>query len=179
VASRAALGVKRSLLTVVVLLLAGCQTSYDGYDSGIDGVLWRQIAFFEDPLSLTLFQPSVHEPVDYLEALEGARWDGTVSSAAEIDLDEGGIVLYDISSTDSTAALSVFISSGPRPAVPTDEGRNYNGPSAVYTCYEIKAQFKSDAVPVASRKILDGCPEALVDLVPKDAAFASGEVFDG
>lgn len=37
-------------VSAVALLVAGCgPTDYRGFDSDIDGALWRQIAAFEDP----------------------------------------------------------------------------------------------------------------------------------
>lgn len=161
-------------VTAIAFLVSGCgPTEYRGYDSDIDGVLWRQIAAFEDPLSLELYQPLVNEPEPYLAALSGTRWDGEASTAAELDIDAGGVVLYDLSSTPTSANASVFIASGPRS--PADD----RGPSEVYTCYRIETAFNGDPMPSAGRVLLDICPEPLVSLLAEDAAFASGEVFDG
>lgn len=159
--------------------LAGCSTKYQGYHSGIDGVLWRQVASFEDPVSRTLFVPVANEPTGYLDDVGGVRWDGAAASAADLRLEDGGVVLYDLSSTESIAKLSVFISSGPRSDEPTDEGPFYNGPSAVFTCFGIEARFRAEATPSVNRVIFDECPATLVMTVPQDAAFASAEVFDG
>lgn len=167
------------VLAALPIVLTGCRAEYHGHDSGIDGVLWRQIASFEDPLSRSLYQPSVNEPADYLDTIGGLRWNGSEASADGLDLRKGGVVLYDVSSTDSAAELSVFIASGPRPDVVTDERRKYTGPSTVFTCYGIETQFQPGAEPSADRIIFDDCPPALVELLPGDAAFASGEVFDG
>ena len=162
-------------VSATALALTGCgPTEYRGYESGIDGVLWRQIASFREPLSFELYQPRVNEPDLYLAALSGTRWDGRASTATEIDLDAGGVVLYDLSSTPSSAEVSVFIASGPRS--PVDDGAS---PSEVYTCYRIETEFVGDPMPSAGRVLLDSCPEPLVSLLPEDAAFASGEVFDG
>jgi hypothetical protein len=78
---------------LLVIQLVGCTTEYHGYNSGIDGALWRQIAAFEDPLSRSLFSPQTDDPASYLAALEGARWDGSMSTAADIDVTSGGVVL--------------------------------------------------------------------------------------
>ena len=162
-------------VSAIAILVAGCgPTEYRGYDSDIDGVLWRQIAAFEDPLSFQLFQPRVNEPEAYLAALTGTRWDGETPTAAELDLDAGGVVLYDLSSTPTSANASVFIASGARS--PADDSA---GPSEVYTCYRIETAFIGDPMPSAGRVLLDSCPEPLVSLLAEDAAFASGEVFDG
>jgi hypothetical protein len=168
-------------MVMLPLVLTGCRTEYHGYDSGIDGVLWRQVASFEDPLSWSLYRPAVddNEPSAYVDAIEGLRWDGSDASAAGLDLREGGVVIYDTSVTDSTAELSVFIASGPRPDRVTDKGLNYVGPSTVFTCYGVTAQFEPMALPSVDRAIFVDCPPALVRLLPEDAAFASGEVFDG
>jgi hypothetical protein len=160
--------------------LTACATEYHGYDSGIDGVLWRQIAKFEDPLSVALYEPSVNEPAAFLDALEGARWDGTAAAAAALDVtDGGGIVLYDISSSESSVSASVFIASGLRFGVPVDDTGTYTGPSEVYTCYDVDTEFSPTEAPSTYREILEECPEPLVELLADDAAFASGEVFDG
>lgn len=164
---------------VATTTFTGCAVEYHGYPSGIDGVLWRQVASFEDPLSQRLYSPPVDGPTAYLDTLPGARWDGDALSAAEFEIEQGGIVLYNISSTDAFAHVSVFIASGPRPAIPTDDGYAYNGPSEVYTCYDVRADFRSQPMPSAKRDILTKCPTPLVELLAEDAAFASGEVFDG
>lgn len=162
-------------LAVGAMCLSGCSpTEYHGSDSEIDGVLWRQIAGFEDPMNFA--QPTTRDASTYLAQLGGERWDGSTSTLPE--LSDGGIVLYDISTTGSVARFSVFISSGPRPDVPTDAGQDYAGPSQVYTCYGITADLGS-AEPVVDRTIFDECPTGLVRQLPADAAFASGEVFDG
>jgi hypothetical protein len=168
-------------MAMLPLVLTGCRTEYHGYDSGIDGVLWRQVTSFEDPLSRSLYRPTVddNEPSAYLNALEGVRWDGSEASAAGLDLREGGVAIFDVSSTNSSAELSVFIASGQRPDVATEEGLNYVGPSMVFTCYGVTAQFEPMALPAVDRTIFDDCPPALVRLLPEDAAFASAEVFDG
>lgn len=159
-----------------VTALCGCSNpvEYQGADSGIDAVLWRQVADFEDPLAF--HAPSSHDPEEYLAGLGGSRWDGTTETLP--DLRSGGVALYDMSWTDSTARFSVFITSGPRPDVPTDDGHTYDGPSQVYTCYGITSEL-DPAQKSATRTIFTECPDALVDQLPEDAAFASGEVFDG
>ncbi|GAA1845722.1 hypothetical protein GCM10009750_35000 [Agromyces salentinus] len=167
------------VLAALPILLTGCRAEYHGHDSGIDGALWRQIASFEDALSWDLSQPSDGEPGAYLDGQEVPRWDGSEASAAALDLRSGGVAIYDVSSTDSAAGFSVFIASGPRPDIVTDEGRTYSGPSTVYTCYGIEAEFQSSAGPSADKTIFDDCPPTLVELLPEDAAFASGAVFDG
>lgn len=167
------------VFTGAALALTGCHTEYRGYDSGIDGTLARQIASFEDPLSRSLYQPSVHEPIGYLASLQGQRWSGSAAATLDLDLREGGVVLYDISSSDSAAELSVFIASGPRPEVPTDGGQEYTGPSQVFTCYQVEATFSPDMGSSVGRVTFEDCPTALAKLMPDDAVFASGEVFDG
>jgi hypothetical protein len=162
-------------LLVAVGLLSGCSPiEYHGCDSGIDGTLARQIASFEDPMDF--HESSSREPLTYLAELGGDRWDGTASTLP--DLSEGAIVLYDVSAAESVAEFSVFISSGPRPDVPTDDGHDYSGPSQVYTCYGITTDLGAEMLTV-DRAIFTECPTALVNELPEDAAFASGDVFDG
>jgi hypothetical protein len=140
----------------IALALTGCRTEYRGHDSGIDGTLWRLIASFEDPLSRSLYQPPVNETVNYLDSLQGERWSGSVASTFDLDLDlrEGGMVLYDISSSECVAEFSVCIASGPRPDVPTDGGRDYNGPSQVFTCYQVEAAFSPGVAASVGRVTL-------------------------
>jgi len=179
-ARKARAGVVFLCAVVAGTVFTGCAAiEYHGYPSGMDGVLWRQVASFEDPLSRSIYRPSTDGPTAYLDAIPGARWDGDPSSAAEFAMDQGGIVLYNISSTEGSARVSVFIASGPRPTVPTDDGHAYNGPSQVFTCYDVRVDFRSQPMPSAEREILTECPRPLVDVLPEDAAFASGEVFDG
>jgi hypothetical protein len=162
-------------LLVAVGLLTGCSPiEYHGYDSGIDGTLWRQIASFEDPMNFN--ESSTREPWTYLAELGGDRWNGSASTLP--DLGEGAIVVYDVSATESVAEFSVFISSGPRPDVLTDAGHEYSGPSQVYTCYGITADLGAEVLMV-ERAIFTECPAPLVNELPEDAAFASGDVFDG
>jgi hypothetical protein len=139
-----------------------------------NGTLARQIASFEDPMDF--HESSSREPLTYLAELGGDRWDGTASTLP--DLSEGAIVLYDVSAAESVAEFSVFISSGPRPDVPTDDGHDYSGPSQVYTCYGITTDLGAEMLTV-DRAIFTECPTALVNELPEDAAFASGDVFDG
>ena len=167
--------VRIAALLVAAYSLSGCSSvEYHGYDSGIDGTLWRQIAGFEDPMNF--YQLSTREPMTYVAELGGDRWDGSASTLP--DLSEGAVVLYDVSTTESVAALSVFISSGPRPEVPTDTGNDYAGPSQVYTCYGLTADLGA-AIRTVDRSVFTECPTALVSLLPEDATFASGDVFDG
>lgn len=101
---------QRLAVAVVVVATAGtvssCAPEYRGYNSGIDAVLWRQVASFEDPLSARLYAAGTSGPTAYLETLEDPRWDGRSSSAANLDVDAGGVILYGISSTKSSAEVS-------------------------------------------------------------------------
>lgn len=176
-------GIAASLVLVAIAASSsGCRAEYRGHDSGIDGALWRQVASFEDPLSRQLYDPLeqdvlANDPATYLAVLDGARWDGADSSAEQLDLARGGVVLYDETSTESAAEVSVFIASGPRPEVLTDDGWQYSGPRTVFTCYRVRAEFGHRFV--VERTEFDACPAALVEQLPADAAFASAEVFDG
>lgn len=162
-------------LVVGAVSFSGCNPiEYHEPTSGIDGVLWRQIATFEDPM--TFYESSTRVPATYLSELGGDRWTGSVSTLPDLSI--GGIVLYEVSTSASNAEFSVFISSGPRPDVQTDAGQVYSGPSQVYTCYGIATDLSSANV-IVERTIFTECPVALVNLLPADAAFASGDVFDG
>ena len=164
---------------LVVLSLSACSTEYHGPYSDIDGVLWRQIAGFKDPLSSSLYQSSEDDPKALVDSLPGTPWDGTPESAERLNIADGGVVMYDVSSTGHEADFSVFISSGPRADQIEASETTYTGPSAVFTCYTLHVYSTADATLSIDRVILDECPSALVDTMPDDAAFASGEVFDG
>lgn len=171
-----------ALTTIVAASLTGCATEYHGYDSGIDGVLWRQVAAFEDPLSKSIYEPareSTQTPDEYLAGIDQTRWDGTARALPLLGNGGGGVLLYDVASKDLSASFSLFIASGPRPDISTDDGRPYLGPSEVYTCYSINVDFGITATRSAIRTVLKRCPAELVGLLAKDAAYASAEVFDG
>jgi hypothetical protein len=167
------------LLMGAAVSLVGCETEYHGPYSGIDSTLWRQVAYFEDPLSRNLYHPAADEPIGYLDALQGQRWDGSPKSASNLQLRNGGVVLFEDSATATSAALSIFIASGPRPNFVSDTGGDYQGPSQVFTCYRVEATFFSGEEPYVEEVNVDDCPNALVEMLPDDAAFASADVFDG
>jgi hypothetical protein len=195
--TRRSIPVALLLLAAASVSVAGCTTEYHGHDSGIDGVLWRQMASFEDPLSTTiwnpldetiairhtlapdLYPPAMDDPREYLAGIDAPRWDGAQLSLPQFELERGGVILYDAVATDSTATFSLFIASGPRSNAPTDQGGVYSGPSEVYTCYSLEVRFASDVPPHLVRTAFTECPPELVDLLADDAAFASAEVFDG
>jgi hypothetical protein len=164
---------------LATVALTGCTTEYHGPHSDIDGVLWRQVASFEDPLFPVFTDGPPGGPSRYIEGVGGERWDGSAASVARLDVQDGAAVIYDVAVTEATLDFSVFISSGPRPDVTTDQGTGYSGPSAVFTCYEVHGDFVADLSPTIGRTVLDECPAALVEPLPDDAAFASAEVFDG
>jgi hypothetical protein len=178
--------------------MTGCAaTEYHGHDSGIDGELWRRVASFEDPLltavyaplddTIThrhriapdLYPPPEDDPAVYLARIDAPHWDGAKNAISSLGLDDGGAILYDVTTTASTTRFSVFITSGPRSQGPTDEGRPYSGPGEVYTCYSYVIRFSSGETADSERTVFDECPLALVSTLADDAVFASAEVFDG
>lgn len=185
------------LLTAVAATLTGCTAEYHGYDSGIDDVLWRQIASFEDPLSAGIYDPldetigiahtlvpdeypaPVDDPATYLAGIPAPRWNGSPDALPQLELRDGGAILYDVASVSRTASFSIFIASGPRALPATTNSHISHGPSEVYTCYQIDVDFDSELPPTADRTVLPACPPALVGQLARDAAFASAEVFDG
>ena len=160
----------------IVALLAGCRTEYRGMDADIDGHLWRQVAAVEDPLWGKIYDTSAVDPEEYVRSLGGAHWDGS-SNAGELAVDEGAVVIHDVTLLNDWAEFSVFISSGPRPNVASDEGTEYTGPSQVYTCFRVHVTAAADPDP----QLLDDepCPKELLANMPGDAAFAEDSVFDG
>lgn len=176
---------------------SGCEsdvdrTVYCGWESDIDGVLWRQVAAHEDPLWTRLGQPRSVET--YLDDTEGTVWDG-VTDPSELGVARGAVLFYDVDRSGSRYEFGVFISSGPRPDVLTDEGDPYRGPSQVFTCFTVIADIVPlpqierdrddwrdgiDLQAVAVDRDVDvECPSELVAEMPPDAAFAFDDVFDG
>jgi len=145
-------------------------------DPDIDGHLWRQVAALEDPLWTEIYDTSAIEPEAYVRSLGGKHWDG-ITDAANLAVDDGTVIIHDVTLLDDSAEFSVFISSGPRPNVATDDGDVYEGPSQVYTCFRVHVTAASDADP----RLLDDedCPKELLATMPRDAAFAEDSVFDG
>jgi hypothetical protein len=187
-----------ALAVVVPAALTGCATEYHGYDSGIDDVLWRQVAAFEDPLMSGIHAPldpviaALHEsrpreypapvtdPAQYLAGIEGARWDGEAASVAQLPIDDGGVVLYDITTGDRTAVFSVFIASGLGPGASAEGAGWFSAPAEVYTCYRMAVDLAAaHDEPSVARTEFSECPDALVSRLAESAAFASAEVFDG
>jgi hypothetical protein len=166
-------------VALVVLVLGACSTEYHGPYSDIDGVLWRQVASFEDPFTSSVYQSWEDDPNALVESLPGTSWDGTSESAGRMNVADGGVVIYDVSSARHQADFSVFISSGLRAGQFMGAHETYTGPSAVFTCYKMHVYSNADATLAIDRIILDRCPSALVEAMPDDAAFASGDVFDG
>lgn len=142
----------------------------------VDGVLWRQVAAFEDP-----FMSAVHDRSDltldaYVARLASSaqQWDGTDAGAAQLDLGHGGVAMYDVSISADAATLSMFVSSGPR------RGGYTYGPDELYTC--ARFTVNADTAPFGggvNRDALEECPDALVAVLGDGAAFARVSVFDG
>lgn len=176
-----------SVSTAALLLssvLLGCSSGQPGgrvvwedTDEDADGVLWRQIAALEDPFSEHLF--SARSLDSYVDDLGATIWDGT-SDADDLGIDEGALIVYNVEQDQADIALDVFISSGPRPNVPDDDGATYTGPGSVFTCYRVSLDFSENLKdPTFNRTEFDHCPAALVAEMRDDAAFAYGSVFDG
>jgi len=163
-------------MLAIVALLAGCRTEYRGMDPDIDGHLWRQVAALEDPLWGAIYDNSAIDPEAYVKSLGGAYWNG-VTDARTLAVDDGAVVIYNVTYFSDSAEFSVFISSGPRPNVAADDGTEYNGPSQVYTCFRVHVAAAADPDPL----LLDDeeCAKELLEKMPSDAAFAEDSVFDG
>ena len=74
--------------------------------------------------------------------LPGHYWNG-ISNAADLNLDKGGSVFFDIQEDSKNVIFDVLISSGPRnPAAdPFADSEPYWGPSAIYTCFVVSIEF--------------------------------------
>ncbi|WP_143738906.1 hypothetical protein [Microbacterium sp. Yaish 1] len=162
------------IIAAACAVLAGC--SQEVTVENVDGVLWRQVAAFEDP-----FMSAVHDRSDltldaYVHRLASSaqQWDGTDAGAAQLGLEDGGIAMYDVSISAEKVTLSMFVSSGPR------RGGDSYGPDELYTC----ARFTVNADPGPSgggvnRDAFEECPDALIAVLGDGAAFARVSVFDG
>jgi hypothetical protein len=164
-------------LVTLTTALAGCRTEYRGPDSGIDGVLWRQVAAMKDPFMTALLHSTATDPREFIDSLPGERWDG--SSDPSNLVDEGVLIVYHITTGSDRAALSVLIWSGPRPDVPTDAGDAYVGPGSVYTCFDATARFDETLAAEVERLDDAECASDLVDALPDDSAHADITVFSG
>lgn len=165
----------------VALALAGCRTEYRGTDSGIDGVLWRQVASVEDPFTASVVRALAPDAETFFAQLPGERWDE--ASAHAFELDEPTAVVYDTAADEAAASFRVFFSSGVRADVATDAGGPYAGPDSVFTCYGWTVRFGPYAVEEAeqdwSSTTWEDCPEELVAAMPGTTAYAEPEVFGG
>lgn len=171
-----------ALVLAVGATLIGCRTEYRGAESGLDGVLWRQVASVEDPLMLALSNSLTPDADSFLEQLPATLWGGPAAPVP--DLDEPVAVVYDLERGDGgELTFSAFISSGRRVDVPTDAGGRYDGPDSVFTCSRWTVRFGAYAVESAERGALgqhwEDCPAELVEAMPGDVAFAEPDVFGG
>lgn len=136
------------MLFVVLGSLVGCAQRPH------DGVLWRQVAAFTDPLGKALNDAIGTERSAFVTSLNddsgtlpGRYWSG-VSNPANLSLDSGGLVLFDSQDNSSAVMFDVLISSGPRnpDADPLADSSAYSGPSAVYTCFVVTVEFDTQTV---------------------------------
>ena len=159
-------------LSAVVLGLAGCSSERGRQD--VDGELWRQAMAHEKVGAL--LDVSQRETETVLTGLRDAAWDRTEQTPP--DVREGAMVVYDLHIAEPTATFSVFLSSGPRPDLPRDGGGLSNGPSEVYTCWDVTATFGRTPA-TTTRELRAECPPALVEQLSDDAAFVGRDAFDG
>jgi len=163
-----------TVVAAACVVLVGC--SHEVTVENVDGVLWRQVAAFEDP-----FMSAVHDFSDttldaYVDRLASSaqRWGGTDADATQLGLANGGVAMYDVSISAEEVTLSMFVSSGPR------RGGDTYGPDELYTCARFRVYV--DAGPFGggvNRDALEDCPDALVAILGDGAAFARVSVFDG
>ncbi|MDR6865588.1 hypothetical protein J2Y69_000170 [Microbacterium resistens] len=176
-----------AFIAITTSVLAGCS-------SGYDGVLWRQMDAAENPLydELVEAQRLGATPAEMLASLqkETLLWDGG-GAPESLRADESAVVVYGFTpgwrGAEKNALLSfdALIFSGPRdPEIPRDEigargGERYTGPSAVYTCFTIEAQFTDGALRSWDRSFDPDCPKALVDALGAGAQYERPTEFDG
>lgn len=180
---------KIGALAAIALALSGCRP--DPYDTGVDGVLWRQVAEHLDPIKS--FTGNASEPYDappmpvdtYLYLVPAIKWD-RASDPEAAWFESGGAVIHDMERTETQLSFDVFVSSGPRPAdLPTDDGYPYFGPGTVYTCFGFVVEVENEAISrdpygyFTERESLASCDPELVALLADDAAFAEIDSFNG
>lgn len=183
---------KVGALAAIALALSSCQP--DPQDSGVDGVLWRQVAEHLDPIKSFIYNGHIgyqsddvpDMPVDtYLYLLPATKWDRTIDPKASW-VESGGAIIHDIERSETQLSFEVFVGSGPRPAdVPTDDGFAYFGPPTVYTCFGwvvgvVDGMISRDPYNVPGEgESREACDPELVALLPDDAAFAEIDSFNG
>jgi len=150
-----------------------------------DGVLWRQIASYKDPLTSDI---GARTPAEFAESLQQNEalvatqfWNGT-SDPQRFGLAAGGIVVWDVRTRSSSVIFSVMIASGPRDADAdplADPDTIYWGPNSVYTCgvFEVAAPSVEygDNLSIEKRD----CPPELVGTLDDGAVFANISDFYG
>jgi hypothetical protein len=162
----------REAIVVAVLVtagacLTGCGPAFDS-PSGMDSVLWNQVAAREDPFWHELLQAEDVE--SYVAGLAGP---------SGRDASDGILAVTDVRSDGALLSFSVFISSGERRSAPSDNGNPYTGPGQIYTCFGVRADLSDPASLAIERDLDAGCPDYLVRAMPSDAVFVPDDVFDG
>ena len=173
-----------SVAIALLALLTACSPSmtvYRGVESGIDGVLWRQVASVEDPLSGRQGITGGTSAQEYFSMMGIVRWDDAASPVP--DLGQPVIVASDVVESDRRVTFAAFLSSGMRLDVPTDRGQPYSGPDSVFTCYVLTVTFGTYGVDHIERSsesaVPEDCPAELVAAMPGVTSYAEPGVFDG
>lgn len=169
-----------AMLAVVLISIVGCAPAT------YDGVLWRQVAAFKDPLGNALNSATGTERSSFVEglrsdgaALPGHYWDG-ISDPANLGLDSGGLVFSNIREGASDVKFNALISSGLRnsAADPFADSKPYTGPSAIYTCFTVAVESTPRAV--TSWTYVNGdCESKLVATLSDEARFYPVTEFNG
>lgn len=181
--------VRLAAIALVVAALSGCRP--DPSDSGVDGYLWRQVAEHLDPVKHALYNggelydaPPITVAA-YLALIPATRWDGT-SAPEDLGLLPGGAVLHNLERSDDQLSFDVFVSSGPRPDVTSNDGwLGYFGPHSVYTCFGwtvdvTDGMISRDPYNVpGSGEPYTTCDTTLVATLADDAGFAPIDAFNG
>ena len=168
----------------LLVLLVGCSPR------DIDGVLWRQVAAYKDPLMEHLFESEgitaldlERDLVEDSELWGALLWNGS-SDAQYLDLAEGGSAVWNFESSADALSFSMMISSGPRdPASDALARRDHDtwpAPAAMFTCFDVDFEVVDGylAEPWRSEEEKQ-CPEELIDTLVPGAVYQPITTFDG
>lgn len=170
-----------SALAVGVLIsLVGCAaTTYDG-------VLWRQVADFKDPLGNALNSAEGTSRSTFVEGvktdagtLPGHYWDG-IARPADLGLGQGGAAYSNIQESENGLEVDGLISSGARNSDDDDlhDSQPDYGPSMIYTCFTIALEAPSETI-TGWTYLQDECDADLVRTLGGEARFYPVEEFHG
>ncbi|MDJ0350727.1 hypothetical protein [Cryobacterium sp. PH29-G1] len=137
-----------ALATIVAISVVGCAPGT------YDGVLWRQVAAFKDPLGDRLASAVGTQSSSFAAALTsngdtlpGTYWDGATDPAL-LGLANGGLAFSNVRENADSVIFDALISSGTRNPGGDRfaDTEDYFGPSSIYTCFSVVVESASEAI---------------------------------